>query len=131
MVFSKLISTGKTIFKVESHQYCLNWYRFDVFIAISGHVFALYWRFRNSPPGHFYNKKQNSHKKHLCCRIFCNEAAGWTLATSLRILTGKKHPKNNLQRLRKIRILTFGSLVHQINSFKRFKNWNKFSKKIK
>ena len=35
----------------------------------------------------------------------------------LRILTGKKHPKIELQRLRKIRILTFGSLVHQVNSF--------------
>ena len=35
----------------------------------------------------------------------------------LRILTGKKHPKIKLQRLRKIQILTFGSLVHQINSF--------------
>ena len=35
----------------------------------------------------------------------------------LRIFTGKKHPKIKLQRLRKIRILTFGSLVHQINSF--------------
>ena len=37
--------------------------------------------------------------------------------TELRILTGKKHPKIKLQRLRKTRILTFGSLVHQINSF--------------
>ena len=36
---------------------------------------------------------------------------------NLRILTGKKHPKIKLQRLRKIRIWTFGSLVHQINSF--------------
>ena len=35
----------------------------------------------------------------------------------LRILTGKKHPKIKLQRLRKIRIWTFGSLVHEINSF--------------
>ena len=35
----------------------------------------------------------------------------------LRILTGKKHSKIKLQRLRKIRILTFGSLVYQINSF--------------
>ena len=35
----------------------------------------------------------------------------------LRILTGKKHPKIKLQRLRKIRTWTFGSLVHQINSF--------------
>ena len=37
--------------------------------------------------------------------------------TELWILTGKKHPKIKLQCLRKIRILTFGSLVHQINSF--------------
>ena len=29
----------------------------------------------------------------------------------------KKHPKIKLQQLRKIRILAFGSLVHQINSF--------------
>ena len=35
----------------------------------------------------------------------------------LRILTGKKHPKIKRQRLRKLRILTFGSLVHQINFF--------------
>ena len=36
---------------------------------------------------------------------------------NLRILKGKKHAKINLQRLRKIRIWTFGSLVHQINSY--------------
>ena len=36
---------------------------------------------------------------------------------TLRILTGKKHPKIKLQRLRKIRIWTFGSLLYQINSF--------------
>ena len=35
----------------------------------------------------------------------------------LRIATGKKHPKIKLQRLRKTRILIFGSLVHQNNSF--------------
>ena len=35
----------------------------------------------------------------------------------LRILAWKKHPKTKLQRLQKIRIRTFGSLVHQINSF--------------
>ena len=35
----------------------------------------------------------------------------------LRILTRKKHPKIKLQRLRKIQIWTFGSLVHKINSF--------------
>ena len=37
--------------------------------------------------------------------------------TNLRILAGKKHPKIKLQHLRKIRIWTSGSLVHQINSF--------------
>ena len=37
--------------------------------------------------------------------------------SNLRILTGKKHPKLKLQRLRKIWIWTFGSLAHQINSF--------------
>ena len=35
----------------------------------------------------------------------------------LRILTGKKHPKIKLQRLRETRIWTLGSLVHQVNSF--------------
>ena len=35
----------------------------------------------------------------------------------LRILTGKNYSKIKLQRLRKIRIWTFGSLVHQTNSF--------------
>ena len=35
----------------------------------------------------------------------------------LRILTGKKDPQITLQRLRKVWIWTFGSLVHQINSF--------------
>ena len=39
----------------------------------------------------------------------------------LRVITGKKHPKIKLQSLRKIRILAFESLVHQINFFfKRF-----------
>ena len=36
---------------------------------------------------------------------------------ALRILAGKYHPKIKLQRLRKMRIWTFGSLVHQVNSF--------------
>ena len=35
----------------------------------------------------------------------------------VRILTRKMHPKIKLQRLRKIRIWTFASLVHQIKSF--------------
>ena len=34
----------------------------------------------------------------------------------LRILTGKKHRQIKLQRLQKVHILAFGSLVHQINS---------------
>ena len=37
----------------------------------------------------------------------------------LRILTGKKHSKIKLQLLRKIRVWTFGSLVHQLTLFKR------------
>ena len=41
----------------------------------------------------------------------------WKSYLHLRILTEKKHPKVKLQRLRKIGIWTFGSLVHQINSF--------------
>ena len=36
--------------------------------------------------------------------------------TALRILTGKKHRQIKLQRLQKVRIWTFGWLVHQINS---------------
>ena len=35
---------------------------------------------------------------------------------SLRILTGKKHPQMNLQRLQKVQIWAFGLLVQQINS---------------
>ena len=40
----------------------------------------------------------------------------------LRVLTGKKHLKIKLQRLWKIQILTFGSLVHQINSLQEVLN---------
>ena len=39
---------------------------------------------------------------------------------ALRILTGKKHPKVKLQCLRKIRMLTFGSLCIKLTLFKRF-----------
>ena len=38
-------------------------------------------------------------------------------AISLRILTGKTHPKIKLPRLRKIQIWTFGLLVHQIHHY--------------
>ena len=34
----------------------------------------------------------------------------------MRILTGKKHLEIKVQRLQKVRIWAFGSLVHQINS---------------
>ena len=46
-----------------------------------------------------------------------NELENYRPFSLLRILTGKNHPKIKLQRLRKIRIWTSGSLVHQINSF--------------
>ena len=46
----------------------------------------------------------------LSNQLFC-------MKNILRILTRKKHPKIKLQRLQKIWIWTFGSLVHQINSF--------------
>ena len=52
----------------------------------------------------------------------------WKSYLHLRILTEKKHPKVKLQRLQKVEIWTFGSLVHQINSCKRFFNWNKIFK---
>ena len=42
------------------------------------------------------------------------------LMSPSKILTVKNHPKMKLQRLRKIRIWAFGSLLHQINSFKGF-----------
>ena len=54
------------------------------------------------------------------CKIMLSEtkySLAKTAAKSLRILTGKKHIKIELQRLRKIEIWTFGSLVHHINSF--------------
>ena len=35
----------------------------------------------------------------------------------VNFLAGKKHGKTKLQRLQKIRIWIFGSLIHQINSF--------------
>ena len=49
----------------------------------------------------------------------------------LRILTGKKHPKIKLQRLRKIRIGTFGLLVHEINSFQEVLKLKQIFQKIK
>ena len=49
--------------------------------------------------------------------VLTEEQTTYSATNHLKILTGKKHPKIQLQLLRKIRILTFGSLVHQINSF--------------
>ena len=42
--------------------------------------------------------------------------AKFLLVFVLRILTGKKNREIKLQRLRKVRIWAFDSLVHQINS---------------
>ena len=47
---------------------------------------------------------------------------------TLRTLTGEKHPKIRFQRLRQIRIRTFGSMVHQIYSFKSSKTETNFPK---
>ena len=49
--------------------------------------------------------------------VTCKKQSNFQITVVLRILTWKKHPKIKLQRLRKIQMLTFGSLVHQINSF--------------
>ena len=46
---------------------------------------------------------------------FCLQSVIWT--NTLKDAHRKKHPKVKLQRLRKIRIWTVGSLVYQINSF--------------
>ena len=46
------------------------------------------------------------------------EKAKFSMYFNLKILTGKKHPKIELQHLRKIRIWTFGSL--KLTFFKRF-----------
>ena len=63
--------------------------------------------------------------------VTCKKQGNFQITVVLRILTGKKHPKIKLQRLRKIRILTFGSLVHQINSFQEVLKLQKiFKKKI-
>ena len=65
-----------------------------------------------------YNKKRfinikRFDKWHSRSRCQALEQKLW----ELRVLTGKKHPKIKLQPLQKIQIWTFGSLVHQINSF--------------
>ena len=53
-------------------------------------------------------EKNNDHT-----RIMRNQ-----FVTPLRILTEKKHRQIKLQRLQKVRIWTFGQLVHQIKSLK-------------
>ena len=50
---------------------------------------------------------------------------------SLRILTGKKHPKMKRQCLQKKRIWTFGLLVYQINSFYKVQKLKQIFKKNK
>ena len=46
----------------------------------------------------------------------CGELVLREVGPIFRILKGEKHPEIKLQRLQKIPIWTFGSLVHQINS---------------
>ena len=46
----------------------------------------------------------------------------------IRILTGKNNPQIKFQRLQKVRIWTFGSLVHQNNSIRGIKLKQKFQK---
>ena len=54
---------------------------------------------------------------HMETCIYLDRSEQIDISPELRILTGKEHPKIKLQRVRKIRIWTFGSLVHQIKSF--------------
>ena len=49
-------------------------------------------------------------------RHHSHSIVGDFILLGLRILTGKKHRQMQLQCLQKVRIQTFGSLVHQINS---------------
>ena len=49
--------------------------------------------------------------------MFLNVPFRGPLRNFLMILIEKKHPKIKLKRLRKMRIWTFESLVHQINYF--------------
>ena len=49
----------------------------------------------------------------------------------LRILTGKKHHQIKLQRLQKVRMWAFGSLVHQINSLEEVLKLKQNFQKIK
>ena len=47
---------------------------------------------------------------------FLPGSQGSDISANLRILTGKKHRQIKLQRLEKVGIWAFGSLIHQINS---------------
>ena len=51
------------------------------------------------------------------------------MTVSLRILTGKNHPKIKLLGLQKIRTGTCGLLVHQINSFQEVLKQEQISQK--
>ena len=76
----------------------------------------LYWfkYFRNvaiSKNGEQVKPNKIRHKRYSINSLF-SKLSKSRLLISLRILTGKKHPKIKLQRLQDIRIWTFGSLVH-------------------
>ena len=71
----------------------------------------------------YFNFWVSSHAdNHFCKSIYLFQIlysmkSAFLVKYTLRILTGKKHSKIKFQRLWKIRIWTFGSFVHQINSF--------------
>ena len=71
----------------------------------------------------YFNFWVSSHAdNHFCKSIYLFQIlyimkSAFLVKYTLRILTGKKHCKIKFQRLWKIQIWTFGSLVHQINSF--------------
>ena len=80
-------------------------------------IFGIYVKFRT------FWKRKSAHS------LSISEVIDSERRAYLRILTRKKHFQIKLQRLQKVEIWTFGSLVHQINSCKRFFNWNKIFKK--
>ena len=74
-----------------SHKYCLNWYHFDVFIKISGHILIYSYileesevvAWKSSMKREFLNIPQNS-QENICAGFsFCNKTAGWQSVTSL------------------------------------------------
>ena len=85
-------------------------YRADVIKENETHV---YYGASDGEFKYWYNNHTNSFRN----QDYENKTELSKHIWQLRILKGKKHPKIELQRLQKIRIWTFKSLVHQINFF--------------